>query len=437
MLKSPAASRNARDNNGTSHYEAGGMTSGTPPTVRLLHHRAFVRFLYVRVAATIALQINAVAIGWQMYALTGSSFDLGLVGLVQFIPAIGFFLATGHAADRYDRRTVTAISEFLEAAAVAVLAVAAATGRLTPHLLLAMAFFIGTGRAFEQPSLQSVLPNIVPGSTLPRAIAASNSVAQSAIVAGPALGGLLVALSPTLVFSVCAALWLTSGFVMRGIEMERVAPRREPVDLASLFSGFVFIGRHKVVLGAIVLDLFAVLLGNATVLLPIFARDIFMSGPLSFGALRAAPAAGAILTSIALTRWPISRQVGRIMFGSVAAFGIGTILLALSPTFVLAMGAMCVVGASDTISVVIRQTLVQLYTPDQMRGRVYAVNSMFTATSNQLGDFRAGATAALFGTIPSVLIGGLSTVAVVLISGGFFRELLTADRYESVKQQTG
>jgi MFS family permease len=410
------------------------MTAADPSTVRLLHHPAFVRFLYVRIAATVALQVNAVAVGWQMYALTDSSFALGLVGLVQFIPAISLFLATGHVADRYDRRTVAAISEFVEAAAVAVLAIAAAADRLSPHLLLAMAFFIGVGRAFEQPSLQSVLPNIVPSETLPRAIAGSNSVAQASIVAGPALGGFLVSFSPTVVFSVCALLWLTSGFVMRSIPMERVPPRREPIDLSSLLSGFVFIGGHKVVLGAIVLDLFAVLLGNATVLLPVFARDIFLSGPLSFGALRATPAVGAILASVALTRWPISRRVGPIMFASVAAFGIGTILLALSPSFALALAAMGVVGASDTISVVIRQTLIQLYTPDHMRGRVYAVSSLFTAMSNQLGDFRAGAMASLLGTVPSVLVGGLSSLAVVLISAAAFRDLLRADRYEAVKE---
>ena len=212
--------------------------------------------------------------------------------------------------------------------------------------------------------------------------------------------------------------------------MERRIAPREPVDLTRLFSGLVFIGQHKVVLGAILLDLFAVLLGNATALLPIFVRDIFMSGPLSFGALRAAPAAGALVTALVLTRWPIARRVGHIMFLAVAIFGTGTILLALSPTLPFAMGAMFIVGASDTASVVIRQSLLLLHTPDQMRGRVFAVGSMFTGTSNQLGDFRAGAAAAAFGTIPAVLIGGCCTIAVVLVSTRLFRELYQADRYE-------
>jgi MFS family permease len=396
----------------------------------LFHHRAFLRFLYVRVAASVALQMQAVAVGWQMYVLTGSSFDLGLVGLVQFIPAVSLFLATGHAADRYDRRTVTAVAQGIEAAGIAVLALATALGRLTPDLLLAMAFVIGGGRAFEQPSLQSVLPNIVPAQVLPRAIAASNSAAQAAVVAGPALGGFLIAISPTLVFAACALLWLSAAAIMLGVAMERIIPRREPVDLKTLFSGLAFIGRHKVVLGAIVVDLFAVLFGGATALLPIFARDIFNSGPLAFGALRAAPAAGAIIAALTLTRWPISGRVGQAFFIAVTAFGIGTILLALSPNFILAAAALFVVGAADTVSVVIRQTLVQLHTPDDMRGRVFAVNSMFTSTSNQLGTFRAGTAAAVFGTIPAVLIGGVSTIAIALISAGIFRELVRAEGYE-------
>jgi MFS family permease len=209
--------------------------------------------------------------------------------------------------------------------------------------------------------------------------------------------------------------------------------QRQPADLKTLFSGFSYIARHKVVLGAILLDLFAILLGNAMALLPVFARDIFLSGPLSYGALRAAPAAGALAMAVVLTRWPIARRVGAAMFISVAIFGVGTILLALSPSLLFAIAVMGVVGAADVVSVVIRQTLVQLHTPDEMRGRVYAVSSLFTITSNQLGDFRAGVAASLFGTIPSVVIGGCSTLAVVLISRVIFRELYGADEYEPDK----
>jgi MFS family permease len=231
----------------------------------------------------------------------------------------------------------------------------------------------------------------------------------------------------------CTLLWLSAALVMIGIAMERTVTERQPADLKTLFSGFAFIARHKVVLGAITMDLFAVLFGSATALLPIFASDVFVAGPIGFGALRAAPAIGAIGSALILTRHPISRRVGPAMFISVAAYGIGTILLALSPAFVLAMSALMIVGASDTISMVIRQTLVQLHTPDEMRGRVFAVSSMFTSTSNQLGTFRAGTVAAAFGAIPAVFIGGLSTIAVVLISAGLFRELFHAEGYEPAK----
>jgi MFS family permease len=400
------------------------------PATPLFRQRAFLRFLYVRIAASIALQMQTVAVGWLMYALTGSSLDLGLVGLVQFVPAAGLFLITGQAADRYDRRVVSAIAQGVEALAAAILAVATATGSLTPGLILAMAFFVGAGRAFEQPSLQSILPNIVSAQVLPRAIAAANSAAQTAVVAGPALGGVLIALSPSSVFAACALLWLSASVVTTGIAMERVIARREKLELRTLFSGLAYIGRNKVVLGAIVVDLFAVLFGGATALLPIFARDIFHAGPLGFGALRAAPAAGALVAALVLTRRPITRRVGHTLFAAVAAFGLATIALAASPVFPLAMAALVIVGASDTVSVVIRQTLVQLHTPDHMRGRVFAVNSMFTSTSNQLGTFRAGTVAALVGTIPAVLIGGASTLIVVVASAALFRQLYRAEGYE-------
>jgi MFS family permease len=403
--------------------------SDSTPPLSLWRHPAFQRYLYVRVAASVALQIHVVAVGWQMYALTGSPFQLGLIGLVQFIPAICLFPFTGHVADRFDRRWVTFLGEIVEAVAVAVLAIASFAGHLTPSLLLAMAFVVGTGRAFEQPSVQTVLPNIVPAKVLPNAVAASTSGQQTAVVAGPALGGILVALSPTLVFTVCAVVWLTAGLAMITVAMERTATTRPPLDLKTLFSGVAFILHEKVVLGAIMLDMVAVLLGSVMALLPIFARDIYVIGPLGFGILRAAPAIGAIVTGLVLARWPVSNRVGRVMFITVTIFGIGTLLLGLAPNFIFAIAAMAIIGASDTISVVIRQTMVQLRTPDDMRGRVYAVNSMAVITSNQLGDFRAGAWASFFGTIPSVLIGGCSILAVVAISRGFFPELYAAERY--------
>ena len=438
------------------------MTHASSPALSLLRHPAYVRFLYVRIAASVAQQAQVVAVGWQMYVLTDSPFHLGLIGLVQFIPAVGLFVFTGHVADHYDRRRIACIAQLLEALAVAVLALANAADRLTPALLLAMAFAVGAGRAFEQPSLQSVLPNIVPSAELPRAIAGSSSAAQTAVIAGPALGGMLVEISPTLVYAVCALLWISAGLAMLGIAMTAKpaadapadsdsgsdsesqskpaiksaataeagpAVRASPRDLKTLFSGLIFILNQKVVLGAILIDLFAVVLGNPMAVLPIFARDIFHAGPLGFGVLRAAPAAGAIAIALVLARWPVSGRVGRIMFATVTVYGLATVLFGLSSRFGLALLALAAVGAADTVSVVIRQTMVQLRTPDGMRGRVYAVNSMVTNTSNQLGIFRAGTAAAMFGTVPSVLIGGFTTIAIVLISTKIFRELYAADRY--------
>ena len=257
--------------------------------------------------------------------------------------------------------------------------------RLTPGLLLAMAFVVGTGRAFEQPSLQSVLPNIVPSDLLPRAIAGSSSASQTAVIAGPALGGILIEISPTLVFAVCAALWLSAGLVTLGIAMEAKLPERAPLDLKSMFSGLTFMMGQKIVLGAVLLDLFAVVLGNPTAVLPIFARDIYLAGPLGFGMLRAAPAAGAdrhgagagALAYYRSRRPPHVRNRDDLRRGDNSFRPDAELLMALA--------ALLVLGASDTISVVIRQTMVQLRTPDHMRGRVYAVNSMVTNTSNQLG----------------------------------------------------
>ena len=372
--------------------------------------------------------MKAVAVGWEMYSLTGSAFDLGLVGLVQFVPIIVLFLVTGQVADRYDRRTITWMAQSCSAFGVAALAMASAGGWLRPGLILAMAFFVGIGRAFEQPSLQSVLPNIVPAAALPRAIAGSTSAAQIAVVAGPALGGMLIAVSPTLVFAACALLWLSSGFFIRGIVLmgkrrhgsPSISSRCSAGSPSSDSSGGARRNPARPVRRAArqchgaAADLRA----------RYFSRRAAQLRPPARGPRGRCAGHGAGAGPLA-----DHRGVGRTMFLSVAAFGAGTMLLALSPSIVMAMAAMAVVGASDTVSVVIRQTLVQLHTPDDMRGRVYAVNTMFTGTANQLGDFRAGAAAASFGTIPAVLYGGLSTLAVVLISTRVFRELYRADGY--------
>jgi MFS family permease len=264
----------------------------------------------------------------------------------------------------------------------------------------------------------------VPLPLVPRAVAGSASASQTASIVGPAIGGFLYAVGPTWVYGSCAVLFVVAAALMASIRIERVAPRREPVSLDLLFAGFAFIRRHPVVLGAISLDLFAVLIGSTIALLPVFARDILQTGPWGLGLLRAAPAVGALTMSLVLTHWPIAPHAGRVMFAAVAVFGLATIAFALSTSFVLAMAALAVAGAADVISVVIRMTLVQLETPDEMRGRVSAVNAFFIAASNQLGEFRAGVAAALIGTVPAVIVGGIGTLAVVALWMRLFPELM-------------
>ena len=405
------------------------MSTDHPSSESLLRHPSYPLFWYARVAAGFALQMLAVAVGWQIYELTGSALDLGLVGLAQFVPALVFVLIAGPVADRYDRRKVAWIAQAAQALAASVLALGTYGGWLSPGLIFAMVFIIGAGRAFEHPSVQTLLPNIVSPALLPRAVAASSSATQTAFITGPAIGGFLYALSPTAVYVLCALLWISAGFLVVRIAIEYTAGKREPLTFESFFGGIAFIRRNPIVLGAISLDLFAVLLGGATALLPIYARDIFETGPWGLGLLRAAPAFGALAMALVLSRWPITRRVGRAMFIGVAGFGVATVVFAVSTSFVLSLAALAALGAADMVSVVIRQTLVQLHTPDAMRGRVYSVNTLFIGTSNQLGDFRAGLAAHAFGTVPSVLIGGIGTLLVVLVCIRAFPPLYKADRF--------
>ena len=397
----------------------------------VLRHPAFALFWASRVFSTVAFQMQAVAIGWQVYGLTGSAFALGLVGLAQFVPALALAFVVGPVADRFDRRHIVRLCQAVEGLAIAGLAVAWFTGNLDSGPIFGAIFVIGCARAFEAPTLQALLPGLVPVDLLPRALAWSSTASQTAIICGPAVGGLLYAVSPGTVYAVSAALFLVSCCLIGLIRLERVPPRREPVTLASVFAGVAFIRSRPAVLGAISLDLFAVLLGGATALLPIFARDILEIGPWGLGILRSAPALGALSMSLVLAHTPLRGKVGRIMFAAVALFGLATIVFALSTSFWLSLAALVVLGAADSISVVIRLSLVQLETPDEMRGRVSAVNFIFIGTSNQLGEFESGLTAAWFGAVPAALIGGIGTLLVVLIWMRAFPALAQRDRLAS------
>lgn len=398
-------------------------------TPSLARHPPFVFYWLARTSTTVALQMQAVAVSWQMYELTNNPFDLGLVGLAQFIPAALLVLVAGHFADRYDRRLIVRSCQFLAGLAVAMLAAGTAYGLLSRNAILAIVFVIGAARAFESTTLQTLLPAIVPPAMLARATAASSSATQLAVIAGPAVGGFIYAVNPVLVYAFCCLLYFTAGLLVSLMRIERGPSVREPISFAVLFAGFHYIRHSPIILGAISLDLFAVILGGATALLPVFARDVFDEGPWALGLLRAAPGAGALLIAIVMTRWPPRRAVGRIMFGAVAVFGIATIVFAQSRSFTISLIALGVLGAADMVSVVIRMTLVQLETPDATRGRVSAVNSLFVQASNQLGEFRAGLMASWIGTIPTVMIGGIGTLLVVLAGRKIFSELYNVDAF--------
>jgi len=400
----------------------------------LSRHRPFVNYWLARIAATIALQMQSVAIAWQMYQITNSPLDLGLVGLFQFMPAIVLVLIAGHIADRYDRRKIVRICHFMIGACGAVLAAGTAGGWLTREALLGIVLIVGAARTFEATTFQTLLPSVVPLPLLARATAASSSATQLAVIGGPALGGLLYAVSPVLVYSLCCALYIAAGLLVGMITINRTPARREPISWPMLFAGFSYVRDNRLILGAIALDLFAVVLGGATALLPVFARDVFHVGPWGLGLLRAAPGAGALLLALVMTRWPPRRRVGRIVFGAVTMFGLSIIVFSLSTSFPLSLAALAVLGASDMVSVVIRQTIIQLQTPDEMRGRVSAVNSLFVQASNQLGEFRAGLMAAWIGTIPAVLVGGIGALLVVAVGRKAFSELYFAETLDAPRR---
>jgi MFS family permease len=390
-----------------------------------------VLFWFARVAAMVAHQMLAVGIGWQVYALTGSALDLGLVGLAQFIPSFLLMLVAGHVADRFDRRRVLQACMIVEALAAAGLALGSFQGWISVRAIFMLIFVVGAARAFQMPAMAALLPSLVPRALFPRAIASNSAATQAAIIAGPALGGFIYVAGPAAVYATSVALFLLTGLMVHLIRPERAQARTEAVGLDSIFAGIRFIRSHPAVLGAISLDLFAVLLGGATALLPVYARDILDTGPWGLGLLRSSTAVGALAMALYLARHPLSRHAGRRMFAAVALFGIGTIIFGVSRSFVLSLGALAVLGAADMVSVVVRSSLVQLQTPDAMRGRVSAVNALFIGTSNQLGEFESGVTAAWFGVVPSVVIGGLGTLAVVALWMRWFPDLVRVDRLDA------
>ena len=401
--------------------------SVSPSFSDLLQQTSFIRMWCARLLGTGGMQMLMVAVGWQMYELTGSAWDLGLVGLYQFAPALLLMLVAGHVADRVHRGRIVAACLLLQMGVAVVLVLSTHEGWVSRSVLLGLSVVLGMARAFQMPAQQALTPLLVPPAMLPRAMAFSSAGTQAAIIGGPALGGLIFVAGASAVYAVCVGLFAAGSLLVFLVRYPRVVAARAPVTVDTLLAGVRFIWGRKPVLGAVSLDLFAVLLGGAVALLPIFAKDILHVGPWGLGLLRSAPAVGALTMSVALTRWPIERRVGRTLLAAVGVFGLCMVVFGLSTSLWLSMAVLAISGAADMVSVVIRQTLVQLETPDEMRGRVSAVNSIFIGASNQLGEFESGVTAALLGPVGSVVLGGVGTLAVALLWIRLFPSLARRD----------
>lgn len=405
-------------------------SSSSDSASALLRHKPFQLYFGGRAFSNFSRQIVAVAVGWQVYALTGSAFALGMVGLVSFLPTALLTFLAGHVADRFDRKRVVQICQVLEGVAAAFLAWGSVGGWLTVTQIFIVSALFGAAAAFERPAAAAMLPGVVPPLMMQRGTALTSGAMELASIAGPALGGLAYALSPGLPYVITAVFWLLASFLNGAIRLDRpVRPMQMP-GAGSLFAGVAFVRNNPAVLGTLSLDLFAVLLGGATALLPIYASDILHVGPWGLGVLRAAPAVGSLIMTTVLARRAITRRVGLRMFQAVIVFGLATIVFALSREVWLSLCALLLMGASDTVSVVIRLSLVQLATPDHLRGRVSAVNFLFINASNQLGEFESGLTAALFGAVPAAVIGGVGTIAVALLWMKLFPTLRNVERLE-------
>jgi len=396
----------------------------------LLKDKSFLLFILSRSLSRFSSQIGAVAIGWQVYDLTGSAFDLGMVGLVQFLPTALFLFVAGSVADRYERKRIVQLCQLAEALTALLLARGAYSGSLSVTHIFIASFVLGTAGAFESPTSAALLPLITPQGSLQRATAIMSGAGQLASITGPALGGLAYAFMPSMPYGMMTLFWLVGAILTGGIRLTQPAAIRNSATPSDLFAGVRFVRNNPAILGTISLDLFAVLLGGATALLPIYARDILKAGPLGLGILRAAPAVGALLMTAYLARHTIKRRVGMRMFEAVIIFGVATVVFALSHWMWLSVLALAILGAADTISVVIRLSLVQLATPDEMRGRVGAVNFLFINASNQLGQFESGVTAALFGAMPSAVLGGVGTIMIALLWMKLFPTLRNVEQLE-------
>jgi MFS family permease len=401
------------------------------------HHTDFTLYEIERFSIVAALEMLSVAVGWQVYEITRRPLDLGLVGLAQFLPNVFLFLIAGHAADRFSRKNLLLICNLGFAVCCALLIEITRHGAHTVRPIYGVLVLLGVVRSFNSPAGRALLPLLVPKEVFPNAVAWNATVFQAATILGPAIGGALYALfgGPTGVYATAVAASAVATVTLARIRIRTNNRPRENFTLRTVFAGLRYIGTHKLILGSISLDLFAVLLGGAVALLPVFAREILHTGPWGLGLLRASPGAGAAVMAILLAYRPLRRRVGLTMLFCVAGFGVFTIIFGLSRSLTLSLISLLLVGASDMVSVVVRGTLVQIATPDAVRGRVNAVDMIFIGASNELGEFESGLTAHWFGTVPAVILGGAGTLIVVALWAWLFPELRNADKLSPVQEE--
>jgi MFS family permease len=398
-------------------------------------HPGFVLFQVARFLIVAAVEMQAVAVGWQVYEITKRPLDLGYVGLAQFLPGILLFPISGHASDHFERRHVLSACYAGYAVCFALLLALARGGVHSVHSIYVVLILIGVVRSFNSTASRSILPQLVPEVHFPNAVAWNASIFQAATILGPSFGGILYAAfrGPSVVYVVAMLTAIGATASSFRIKPEvKARPPREPMSLKTVFAGLHYIWRKKLILGAISLDLFAVLLGGAVALLPVYAREILHTGPWGLGLLRTAPGVGAAMMAVLLAHRPLRGRSGPTLLWSVAGFGIFTIIFGLSRSLTISLIALLLLGASDMVSVIIRATLTQLATPDEMRGRVTAVDMIFIGTSNEFGQFESGVTAQWFGTVPAVVLGGIGTLVVIAVWAWLFPELRHAGELTAI-----
>jgi MFS family permease len=401
----------------------------------LWRHQQYMMYWATRVSTTLAYQMLFVAVGWQVYDLTNSALDLGLIGLLLFIPSVPGIVLVGHVADHYDRRWVIRISQIGKAVCAGVLTIGSLYGSLTAPMIFWVVLGIGFCRAFDTPTMHTLLPGLVPKAMLSRAVAGGSMANQVSTMAGPAIGGFLYIFGPEVVYGICFAFFALASFLIGFIRLNYPPREKKPITFETLFAGFTYMRQNRIIFGAVTLDLCGIMLGGVLAMLPIYAKDILQTGPEGLGILRSAPAVGAFIGTVILTRVVLRRRAGRLIIGTICVYGFSVLVFGISTWLPLSFAALMVYGAMDSLNAVIRHSMTQSRTPNDKLGRVMAVSSTGTSAANTLGQFESGVMAAIFGVVPSVLIGGVGAIAIALLWIPLFPELWRVQSVTPTKEE--